>query len=36
LGRVKPSFLTREFYAMIAVIVGTIIAGESNSSWDDR
>jgi hypothetical protein len=32
----KPSFLTTEFYAMIAAIVGTIIAGESNNSWDDR
>ena len=32
----KPSFLTTEFYAMIAAIVGTIIAGESNGSWDDR
>jgi hypothetical protein len=32
----KPSFLTTEFYAMIAVIVATIIAGESDNSWDDR
>jgi hypothetical protein len=32
----KPSFLTTEFYAMITVIVATIIAGESNNSWDDR
>src|SRR3954449_12530051 len=32
----KPSFMTTEFYAMIAAIVGTIIAGESNGSWDDR
>jgi hypothetical protein len=32
----KPSFLTTEFYAMIAVIVATIVAGESNNSWDDR
>jgi hypothetical protein len=32
----KPSFLTTEFYAMIAAIVGTIVAGESNNSWDDR
>ena len=32
----KPSFLTTEFYAMIAAIVATIIAGESNNSWDDR
>jgi hypothetical protein len=32
----KPSFLTTEFYAMIAAIVATIVAGESNSSWDDR
>ena len=32
----KPSFMTTEFYAMIAVIVATIVAGESNSSWDDR
>ncbi|MFL6041687.1 MAG: hypothetical protein ACJ740_09825 [Gaiellales bacterium] len=28
--------MTTEFYAMIAAIVGTIIAGESNNSWDDR
>jgi hypothetical protein len=32
----KPSFLTTEFYAMIAAIVATIVAGESNGSWDDR
>ena len=32
----KPSFLTTEFYAMIAAIVATIIAGESNNSWDER
>ena len=32
----KPSFLTTEFYAMIAVIIATIVAGESNNSWDDR
>ena len=32
----KPSFFTTEFYAMIAAIVATIIAGESNNSWDDR
>jgi hypothetical protein len=32
----KPSFLTTEFYAMVAMIVATIIAGESNNSWDDR
>jgi hypothetical protein len=32
----KPSFLTTEFYAMIGVIVATIVAGESNGSWDDR
>jgi len=32
----KPSFLTTEFYAMIALIVATIVAGESNNSWDDR
>jgi hypothetical protein len=32
----KPSFMTTEFYAMIAVIVATIVAGESNNSWDDR
>ena len=32
----KPSFLTTEFYAMIGVIIATIVAGESNGSWDDR
>jgi hypothetical protein len=32
----KPSFLTTEFYAMIAVIIAAIVAGESNNSWDDR
>lgn len=32
----KPSFLTTEFYAMIAAIIATIVAGESNNSWDDR
>lgn len=32
----KPSFLTTEFYAMIALIIATIVAGESNGSWDDR
>ena len=32
----KSSFLTTEFYAMIAAIVGVIVAGESNGSWDDR
>jgi len=32
----KPSFLTTEFYAMVAAIIATIIAGESNNSWDDR
>jgi len=32
----KPSFLTTEFYAMIAAIVATIVAGENNGSWDDR
>ena len=32
----KPSFLTTEFYAMIAVIIATIVAGESNGSWHDR
>ena len=32
----KPSFLTTEFYVMIALIIATIVAGESNSSWDDR
>ena len=32
----KPSFMTTEFYAMIAVIIATIVAGESNNSWDDR
>jgi hypothetical protein len=35
-AQTKPSFLTTEFYAMIAVIIATIIAGESNNSWDDR
>jgi hypothetical protein len=32
----KSSFLTTEFYAMILAAIGTIIAGESNNSWDDR
>jgi ElaB/YqjD/DUF883 family membrane-anchored ribosome-binding protein len=32
----KSSFLTTEFYAMIAAIVGVIVAGESNGNWDDR
>jgi hypothetical protein len=32
----KPSLITTEFYAMIAGIVGTIVAGESNGSWHDR
>jgi hypothetical protein len=32
----KPSFMTTEFYAMIAAIVGVLIAGESNDSWDAR
>jgi hypothetical protein len=32
----KSSFLTTEFYAMIQAAIGTIIAGESNKSWDDR
>lgn len=32
----KPSFLTTEFYAMIGVIVATVVAGESNGSWHDR
>ncbi len=32
----KPSFMTTEFYAMVAAIVATIVAGESNNSWDDR
>lgn len=32
----KPSFLTTEFCAMIALSVATIIADESNNSWDDR
>ena len=32
----KPSFMTTEFYAMIGVIIATIVAGESNGSWDDR
>jgi len=36
LSETKPSFMTTEFYAMIAAIVGTIIAGESNNNWDDR
>jgi hypothetical protein len=36
LAETKPSFMTTEFYAMIAAIVATIIAGESNGSWDDR
>jgi hypothetical protein len=32
----KPSFLTTEFYAMIAAIAATLYAGENNTSWDDR
>lgn len=32
----KPSFLTTEFYAMIGVIIATIVAGQSNHSWHDR
>jgi len=32
----KPSFLTTEFWFMIAVVAGTLIAGQSNHSWDDR
>jgi hypothetical protein len=32
----KPSFMTTEFYAMIAAVAATIVAGESNHSWDDR
>ena len=32
----KPSFLTTEFYAMVGVIIATIVAGESNGSWHDR
>ena len=33
--RSRP-FLTAEFYAMVAAMVATIVAGESNNSWDDR
>jgi putative flippase GtrA len=32
----KPSFLTTEFYAMVGVIVATIVAGQANHSWHDR
>ena len=32
----KPSFLTTEFYAMIGVIIASIVAGQSNHSWHDR
>jgi len=28
--------MTTEFYAMIAAIIATLVAGESNNSWDDR
>jgi len=28
--------MTTEFYAMLAGIVGVLIAGESNDSWDAR
>ena len=32
----KPSFMTTEFYAMVVLIVATIVAGESNNNWYDH
>ena len=31
----KPSFLTTEFYAMVAIIVGLLIAAKVSDSLDD-
>jgi hypothetical protein len=36
LAETKPSFMTTEFWFMIAAVAGTLIAGQSNHSWDDR
>jgi hypothetical protein len=32
----KPSFVTTELYAMVLAVAGTIYAGDSNHSWNDR